>query len=75
MSHCQDPAHSERVVKLSKGRPVHLGHANVPGCGTHDDPVASMKAVIDLLKEENVTGEFISSMLRPSREAGSSIGQ
>ncbi|WP_040213776.1 amidohydrolase family protein [Clostridium polynesiense] len=64
MSHTQDPAHAERVVSLSKGRPVHLGHATAPGCGTHDDPVESMKAVINLLKQENVTGEFVTTMLR-----------
>ncbi|HKM39633.1 MAG TPA: hydrolase, partial [bacterium] len=66
MSHCQDPSHSERVVSLSKGRPVHLGHANIPGCGTHGDPVEAMQVVVDLVQEEHVTGEFITTMLRPA---------
>jgi len=64
MSHTQDPAHAERVVGLSKGRPVHLGHANAAGCGTHDDPVSGMKRVLDLMKQSHVSGEFVTAMLR-----------
>lgn len=64
MSHTQDPAHAERLVSLSKGRPIHLAHATAAGCGSHDGPVEGMKAVIDLCKKENVTGEFVTTMLR-----------
>lgn len=37
MSHTQDPDHAERLVSLSKGRPLHLAHATAAGCGTHMD--------------------------------------
>lgn len=64
MSHTQDPGHAERVVELSKGRNVHLAHATAAGCGTHMDAVEGMKTVIELLKHENVSGEFVTTMLR-----------
>lgn len=64
MSHTQDPAHSERVVKLSKGRNIHLGHATAAGCGTHAGPEEGMQRVIELLKKDNVSGEFVTTMLR-----------
>lgn len=66
MSHTQDPAHAERVVNLSKGRPVHLAHATAAGCGTHDTPVSGMQRVLELLKMPYVSGEFVTSMLRLS---------
>jgi len=65
MSHTQDPAHSERLAGLSKGRPVHLAHANAAGCGTHDSPVSGMRRITDLLAQPNISGEFVTSMLRP----------
>ena len=65
MSHTQDPLHAERVVRLSKGRPVHLGHVNAAGCGTHGDPLDSMQRVRELLKQPHVSGEMVTSMLRP----------
>lgn len=64
MTHTQDPAHANRLVELSKGRPIHLAHATAAGCGTHADAEESMKIVIDLCKKENVTGEFVTTMLR-----------
>lgn len=64
MIHCQDPEHAERMVRLSKGRPAHLGHATAAGCGTHVPPVEGMQRVLDLIGG-NVTGEFVTSMLRP----------
>jgi hypothetical protein len=64
MSHTQDPAHAERLVSLSKNRPLHLAHATAAGCGTHDDPVSGIKRVIELLKMPHVSGEFVTSMLR-----------
>ncbi len=64
MSHTQDPGHAERVVSLSKGRKVHLAHATAAGCGTHMDAVEGMKAVIELIKQDNVSGEFVTTMLR-----------
>ena len=38
MSHTQDPEHAERLVSLSNGRPLHLGHVTAAGCGTHGNP-------------------------------------
>lgn len=64
MTHTQDPDHAERLVELSKGRPIHLGHATAAGCGTHKDAAESMKFIIDLCKKDNVTGEFVTTMLR-----------
>jgi dihydroorotase-like cyclic amidohydrolase len=64
MSHCQDPNYSEYIVNGSKGRPIHLGHMTASGHGTHGDPVESAKAVCNLLRKKNVTGEFVSSQLR-----------
>ncbi|MBU5424860.1 amidohydrolase family protein [Tissierella pigra] len=64
MTHTQDPAHAIRLVELSKGRSLHLGHTTAAGCGTHMDAVEGMKTVIDLCKNENVTGEFVTTMLR-----------
>jgi hypothetical protein len=66
MSHTQDPAHAERIVSLSNGRPVHLGHATAPGSGTHGDPEDSMVRVLELVKQPNVTAEFVTTMLRAS---------
>lgn len=67
MSHTQDPGHAERLVGLSKGRPIHLAHATAAGCGTHMDAEGGMKAVIDLIKEDNVSGEFVTTMMRKGR--------
>lgn len=64
MTHTQDPAHAIRLVELSKGRPIHLGHTTAAGCGTHMDSAEGMKTVIDLCKNEHVTGEFVTTMLR-----------
>lgn len=64
MTHTQDPEHAMRLVELSKGRPIHLGHATAAGCGTHKDAVESMNIIIDLCKKEHVTGEFVTTMLR-----------
>jgi len=68
MSHTQCPDHAERIVDLSKGRPIHLGHATAAAAGTHGDPVKSLERVINLIKKNsNVSGEFVTSHLRPSR--------
>ncbi len=67
MSHTQDPDHSMRLANLSNGRPFHLGHTTAVACGTHGDPVESMKRMIDLCKEEHITGEFVTTMLRENR--------
>lgn len=64
MTHTQDPDHTLRLVELSRGRPLHLGHATAVGCGTHKDAVESMKIIVDLCKKDNVTGEFVTTMLR-----------
>lgn len=64
MSHTQDPYHAQRLVSLSKGRPIHLAHATAAGCGTHMGAAEGMKAVIDLVDGETVTAEFVTTMLR-----------
>lgn len=64
MSHTQDPCHAQRLVSLSKGRPIHLAHATAAGCGTHMGAAEGMQAVIDLVDGETVTAEFVTSMLR-----------
>lgn len=67
MTHTQDPEHAQRVVGLSKGRPCHLAHATAAGCGPHKNPVEAMQTVIDLCKEDGVSAEFVTTMLRASR--------
>lgn len=64
MSHTQDPEHTLRLLKLSKGRRLHLGHANAAGCGSHMDPVEGMKLVVDICNNANISGEFVTTMLR-----------
>lgn len=64
MSHTQDPAHAERMVGLSKGRRLHLAHATAAGCGTHSDAYEGMKRVIDLVNGDNISAEFVTTMLR-----------
>lgn len=66
MSHTQDPAHAERMVSLSKGRPLHLAHITAVGAGTHAPAEEGMKRVLELCKNENVSGEFVTTMLRAS---------
>lgn len=66
MSHTQDPEHAERLVSLSKGRPLHLAHATAAGCGTHMDAKEGMQRVLDLIGG-NITGEFVTTMLREGR--------
>ena len=67
MSHTQDPEHAKRMARLSKGRPLHLGHATAAGCGTHMDGAEGMREVLSLVDGENITAEFVSSMLLPNR--------
>lgn len=67
MSHTQDPEHTERLVNLSKGRPIHLAHVTAAGCGTHTDAKEGMERMVELCKKDNVTGEFVTTMLRKSR--------
>ena len=52
------------MVEFSKGRPLHLAHANAAGCGTHADAVDGMQQIIDLCRLPNVTGEFVATMLK-----------
>jgi hypothetical protein len=65
MSHAQDPAHSERLVGLSKGRPVHLTHCTAAGSGSHGDARASMERFVELLRQPHVTGDLMTAHLRP----------
>lgn len=67
MSHTQDPQHAKRMVQLSKGRPLHLAHATAAGCGTHSEGYEGMRDVLLLVDGENITAEFVSSMLLKNR--------
>ena len=67
MSHTQDPEHAARMVRLSRGRPLHLAHANAAGCGTHAGGLEGMRSVLGLLDGEAITAEFVSSMLLENR--------
>lgn len=64
MSHTQDPEHAKRMFSLSNGRPLHLGHMTAVGAGTHGDALKSMREVIALCNSDNVTGEFVTTMIR-----------
>lgn len=64
MTHTQDPAHVERLAELSKGRHLYLGHTTAAGCGSHADAVEGMKRVVELCRKDNITGEFVTTMLR-----------
>lgn len=64
MTHTQDPDHAIRLAELSKGRPLHLGHTTAAGCGSHREAVWSMKEMVNLCKEDHITGEFVTTMLR-----------
>ena len=65
MSHAQDPAHSERLVELSEGRPLHLTHCTAAGSGSHSDARESMERHIALLREPHVSGDLMTGHLRP----------
>lgn len=67
MSHTQDPEHVERLVSLAKGRPLHLAHATAAGCGTHMGAAEGMKRVLDLVNGDNISAEFVTTMLRAGR--------
>ena len=58
MSHTQDPEHSWRMYELSKGRKLHLGHANAAGTGSHGNAEEAMQSVIELCKKKNITAEI-----------------
>ncbi len=64
MTHTQDPEHAQRLVALSKGRPIHLAHTTAAGCGTHGGAREGMETVVELLRQEHVTGEFVTTMMR-----------
>jgi hypothetical protein len=66
MSHAQDPDHSERLVELSQGRPLHLTHCTAAGSGSHGDPVESMERFVEMFKQPNVSGDLMTAHLRPS---------
>lgn len=65
MTHTQDPAHAQRLVELSKGRPLHLGHATAAGCGSHMPDEEAMAFIVELCKLNNISAEFVTTMLRP----------
>src|SRR5215212_7574521 len=65
MSHAQDPAHSERLIELSEGRPLHLTHCTAAGSGSHGDARESMERHIALLREPHVSGDLMTGHLRP----------
>jgi len=64
MSHTQNVDHTARMVSLSRGRNLHLGHVTAAGGG--ENGVQDLQTVIDLIVEnEHVSGEFVTSMLLP----------
>ena len=65
MSHAQDPEHSERLVELSRGRPLHLTHCSAAGSGSHGDAKAAIRRHVELLKRPHVSGDLITAHLRP----------
>lgn len=68
MSHCQDPEHAERLVRLGRGRRVLLTHATASGSGSHGDAVESLERVLALARAHpNVTVDFVSAHLRRGR--------
>lgn len=66
MSHAQDPDHSERLVELSRERPLHLTHCTAAGSGSHGDPKESMGRFVEMFKQPNVSGDLMTAHLRPS---------
>lgn len=64
MTHTQDPEHTMRLADLSKGRPLHLAHVTAAGCGTHSQAEEGISTVVDLCKHKNISGEFVTTMLR-----------
>lgn len=60
-------AEADRLVGLSKGRPIHLAHATAAGCGTHTGAAEGMQRVIDLVDGDVVTAEFVTTMLREGK--------
>lgn len=65
MSHAQDPEHSERLVELSRGRPLHLTHCTAAGSGSHGDAKEGMQRFIELLKQPHISGDLMTAHLRP----------
>lgn len=65
MSHAQDPDHSERLVRLSEGRPLHLTHTTAAGSGSHGDATESMRRMVELFRQPHVSGDLLTSHLRP----------
>lgn len=63
-SHTQDIEHTLHLCDMAKGRNIHLGHANAVGCGTHGEAAWSMRQMINLCRRKEVTGEFVTTMLR-----------
>lgn len=65
MSHTQDIEHTLKMVDLSKGRALHLGHATAVGCDSTGRALENMRCVEELCRKKHITGEFVTTMLRP----------
>jgi len=65
MSHCQDPDHAERLVGIGDGRRIHLAHVTAAGFASHGDAVESLERCLELCRQPGVSGEFLSTALRP----------
>ena len=64
MSHTQNVDHTARLVTLSRGRNLHLGHVTAAGGG--EEGAANLQTAIDLIAQHpNGSGEFVSSMILP----------
>ena len=65
MSHTlQDPKHTAHMVGIEQRQTASSGTCDAAGCGTHADAVDGMQQIIDLCRLPNVTGEFVTTMLR-----------
>jgi dihydroorotase len=67
MSHTQCPSYAEEMVRYVDGRPLHFGHADASGSGTHGPGAESLEKIIALIRDNaNVSAEFTSTFLRAS---------
>ncbi len=66
MSHTQDLSHTDRLLKISNGRNLYLGHATAALCGSRRDSAEYADRLFAYLNEPNIEAEFVSSMMRES---------
>lgn len=65
MSHTQSLSHAKKMVALSAGRNLHLGHATAAGGGENGQQ--NLSQIVELIgQNSHVSGEFVSSMILPA---------